>query len=79
MNIVSVLEKPNIICDNLYIFPFKKIGIFEDFIERRYALPAHKYMNFFIKRFGPINFLMNEYTYLNKLKFYKIIRNRINK
>ena len=77
LNIVSVLETPDVICDNFYIFPLNKLSYIREFINRRIALPAHRYKNKFIKGFGKINYLKNENTLVHKLTFYKIMRNLI--
>ena len=77
MNIVSILEHPALICDNFYLFPFSYLDIFLQYVKSRIRTCAHLYKRNLERRFGNINYLMNQYTFIQKIKFYKIIRTYI--
>lgn len=75
MNIVSILEKRSLICDNLYIFPFDKINEFIITIRENINVQSHNYENIIIPIFGEINFFSNQDPILvENLSFYKINR-----
>jgi hypothetical protein len=75
MNITSILEKRRYICDNIYIFPFNKINEFIKILKLNITNQSHGYENIIKSVFGEINFFYNENKSINKLSFYKIIRN----
>jgi hypothetical protein len=73
LNLVSILEKPNYIDDNLYILPFNKLESLQKVaIRNRKKMLHYTYpqMNSFC---GEINFLYNEPgKFVYELSFYKI-------
>ena len=75
INIVSILEKPHLICDNLYIMPFWLLGRFKEIFERDIARNAH-YFKAEIERLGPVHYFKNEHRGVGHLSFYRIVRLR---
>lgn len=71
MNIVSELESPGFICDNLYIFPFIYI---KQFYKALKTNKIHHYIREEILKFIEINYIYNENKLVRDLSFYKIVR-----
>jgi len=78
LNLVSVLEKPNKICDNFYLFPYKLLSKF-------YTVVLHNQHNIFhdleeeFLKISKINYILNEHVCIKKLSFYKIVRSKTKK
>ena len=65
-NIVSILEEPDYICDNFYLFPYKYLIPFSGIIKKDYHMIKDE-----IEKSGcPINYILNERGD-NDLLFYK--------
>jgi SNF2 family DNA or RNA helicase len=70
LNIFSILERDDLICDNFYLFPGnmlqKMIEIF------KLANNDKMFGHFIKKKLGEINFIRNEYTKVALLTSYKL-------
>jgi hypothetical protein len=73
MNIVSVLERPNLICDNFYLFPHKYLKDFQQVI-RKCANINHRNIKNDLEKIAPINYILNENRDISELSFYKIAK-----
>ena len=70
LNIFSVLERNDLICDNFYLFPG---NILHKMIEIFKLANDDKMFGHYIKdKFGEINFIKNEYTKVSLLTSYKL-------
>lgn len=76
-NIVSQLEKPELICDNFYILPYKYLHLFSNLVKSKLENNFHKIKKN-IEQICSINYLCNENVKISSLSFYKIIRNEKN-
>ena len=76
-NIVSQLEKPELLCDNFYIIPYKYIHLFSKLVKSKLDDNFHKIKKN-IEKISPINYLCNENVKISSLSFYKIVRNKTN-
>lgn len=78
-NLVSILENPNYICDNFYLFPYKYLSDFSKIIKKS----MNKCLHFIkddidnINGIEFVNYIYSEYTSCSNLSFYKIVRNVI--
>ena len=77
INIVSQLEKPELLCDNFYIIPYKYIHLFSKLVKSKLDDNFHKIKKN-IEKISPINYLCNENVKVSSLSFYKIVRNKTN-
>jgi hypothetical protein len=75
-NLVSVLEKDHLICDNFYLFPYKYLTGFSKVVKKNITISHH-----FIKKDiesmlpdNPVNYILNERCFIRLLSFYKILR-----
>ena len=73
INIVSVLERPNLICDNFYLFPHKYLKDFQKVI-RKCANINHRNIKNDFEKIAPINYILNENRDISELSFYKIAK-----
>jgi len=73
INIVSVLERPNLICDNFYLFPHKYLKDFQNVI-RKCANINHRNIKNDLEKIAPINYILNENRDISELSFYKIAK-----
>ena len=73
MNIVSVLERPNLICDNFYLFPHKYLKDFQQVI-RKCANINHRNIKNDLEKIAQINYILNENRDIPELSFYKIAK-----
>lgn len=73
INIVSVLKRPNLICDNFYLFPYKYLKDFQKVI-RKCAKINHSNINNDLEKIAPINYILNENRDISELSFYKIAK-----
>ena len=73
INIVSVLERPNLICDNFYLFPHKYLKDFQKVI-RKCANINHRNIKNDLEKIAPINYILNENRDISELSFYKIAK-----
>ena len=77
LNIVSILEKKNCICDNFYLMSninfvtFKKIINDKGIVYHSHRLKKQLEHNF------DVNYLFNEFKSVGKLTFYKIVRDKV--
>ena len=69
LNIISILENSNVICDNFYMLPIKYFCIFIKIINKNLNNNFHFLKNNFDKYFK-INYICNDYTDVEKLSFY---------
>jgi hypothetical protein len=73
-NIVSILENPDYICDNFYLFPYKYLSNFSNIIKKDIR-KSHHFIKEELENIGcPINYILNEHTEVANLSFYKIVR-----
>lgn len=70
-NLISILEKNNLICDNFYMFPYKYFKIFYDIILDIGDKNLHFFKNIFENYFN-INYIHNEFTDVPNLLFYSL-------
>lgn len=73
INIVSVLGRPNLICDNFYLFPHKYLKDFQKVI-RKCANINHRNIKNDLEKIAPINYILNENCDISELSFYKIAK-----
>jgi hypothetical protein len=73
INIVSVLEKSNLICDNFYLFPYKYLIPFKKIIKKCSNI-NHRNIKKDLEKIDSINYILNENCDINELSFYKIIK-----
>ena len=73
INIVSVLGRPNLICDNFYLFPHKYLKNFQKVI-RKCANINHRNIKNDLEKIAPINYILNENRDISELSFYKIAK-----
>jgi len=73
INIVSLLEKPNLICDNFYLLPFTQLNMFYKLINKNINNSFHLIKKD-LERINKINFMLNENVLVENLNFYKIVR-----
>lgn len=76
-NLVSVLENPNLIDDNFYLFPGSNLENFIKILKNNLNIWGHNFKDLFSEKFD-INYLYNENLNIKYLNFYRIIRDRIN-
>lgn len=76
-NLVSMLEQPNLICDNFYLFPYKYLKIFSGIVKRNLRRPHHRIQQELYDKVGAnsVNYILNEGCLVADLSFYKIVRN----
>jgi len=73
INIVSVLDSPNLICDNFYLFPYKYLKDFKKVI-RKCAKINHCNIKNDLEKIAPINYILNDNCDISELSFYKIAK-----
>ena len=73
INIVSVLDRPNLICDNFYLFPHKYLKDFQQVI-RKCANIDNRNIKSDLEKIAPINYILNENRDISELSFYKIAK-----
>ena len=78
-NLVSILEKNNLICDNFYLFPFSKLKKFNDIIKNNISKSFHNIKNDIenIENKEFVNYILNEHCLVKRLSFYRIHRNKL--
>jgi len=77
-NIVSILEKPEYICDNFYLFPYKYLVPFSKII-KKHIKESHHFIKEDLENIdyigkNNINYILNENKEVAELSFYKIVR-----
>jgi hypothetical protein len=75
-NLVSVLETPNLLCDNFYLFPYKYLHTFSDICKNNLNNNFHFIQSELYQKIGTdsVHYILNENTSINYLTFYKIVR-----
>ncbi len=73
INIVSILDKSNLICDNFYLFPHKYLADFQKVIRKCANINRRNIKND-LEKITSINYILNEKRNITELSFYKIIR-----
>lgn len=74
INMVSFLEKENLICDNFYLFPYHLLQpLYDTMYEYGRNQSYHCIYKEFVK-FAPINMLYNQRRKVEDLDFYSIVR-----
>ena len=84
-NLVSILEKKKLICDNFYLFPFTVLKQFSELVKRNKHKSFHKIKSEIDKiksirgRFGTgfVTYILNEKKSVGSLSFYSIVRTKI--
>ena len=71
INISSILEKRDVICDNFYLFDYKYLKQFSDMVKQNIEKSFH-IIEPEILKIAPIHFFSNDYNWCEKLTFYKI-------
>jgi len=76
-NLVSTLESPTYICDNFYLFPYKYLKQFSNFVKKNLKNNFHYIQEDLYNEFTieSVNYILNEKCRVEKLSFYKIVRN----
>ena len=61
-NIVSILETPDLISDNFYLFPYKYIQIFSNIVKQNLNIPFHNIQNKLYNNLNikSVNYILNE-------------------
>lgn len=75
LNLVSILEKPNLICDNFYLFPYKYLNDLLNVVNKNIYKSFH-YIKDDIENINGknfVNYIFNENLTISKLSFYKIV------
>lgn len=80
-NLVSILDDPNGICDNFYLFPYKYLESFSKVVKKNLFSNFHTIKNDIENINGPefINYILSENVPIGNLSFYKIVRYERNK
>ena len=77
-NMVSILEKPNLICDNFYLFPYKYLKPFSDIAKNNFTGRFHDIKDELYSKINKdgnsVNYILNENCCVSDLSFYKIVR-----
>ena len=75
-NLVSILEKPHLICDNFYLFPYKYINNFFNVVNKNINTSFHYIKNDIDNINGEsfVNYILSNNTIIRDLKFYTIVR-----
>lgn len=77
-NLVSTLERDNLICDNFYLFPFRNLKQFYEITKKNINKSFH-FIKDDIEKIDNkefVNYIFNEKNrFIHQLSFYKIIRN----
>ena len=78
-NLVSILEEPDLICDNFYLFPYKYLGKFSIICKNNLNKSFHNIQNelYNIINIENINYILNEHVLIPNLSFYKIVRQEL--
>ena len=76
-NIVSILEMPNLICDNFYLFPYKYFQTFSNIVKQNLNVSFHLIQEQLYNELNikSVNYILNENCRIRLLSFYKIVRN----
>lgn len=72
--VMSSLEAPHLICDNVYLFPYKCLKPFRRIIEKNLFKSCH-YIKGELDEICPVHFIFDERTDVRYLTSYKIVRN----
>jgi hypothetical protein len=75
-NMVSILEKPNLICDNFYLFPYKFLKPFSEIAKNNFTSRFHDMKDELYAKINEnsVNYILNENCSISELSFYKIVR-----
>jgi hypothetical protein len=75
-NLVSILEKPHLICDNFYLFPATYLDIFSKIVKKNLNTSFHMIQEELYTELpeNAINYILNEHCVIADLSFYKIVR-----
>jgi len=75
-NLVSILEKPHLICDNFYLFPYKYFQIFSNIVKKNINKSLNLIQNelYYKININSVNYILNENRLVWNLSFYKIFR-----
>ena len=75
-NLVSILEKPHLICDNFYLFPATYLEIFSSIVKKNLNTTFHMIQEELYAELpeNSVNYILNEYCLIADLSFYKIVR-----
>ena len=78
-NLVSILEKDKLVCDNFYFFPIRMLDGFKELCDFWHWRRFHDIIYQLEKRWSidAINYILNEHTWIDRLSFYEIVRTRI--
>lgn len=77
LNLVSVLERSNLIDDNFYIFPYEYIDNMKNIVKLNNRINMHYVKDHFVKIFKRINYLKNDHCFVKDLTFFDINRENI--
>ena len=78
-NLVSMLERDKLVCDNFYFFPIRMLDCFSEICHYWDWRRFHDIIYQLEKRLGinSIHYILNEHTWVKNLSFYKILRTHI--
>tara|TARA_Y100000389_G_scaffold178371_1_gene191500 strand:- start:16436 stop:17098 length:663 start_codon:yes stop_codon:yes gene_type:complete len=76
-NLVSVLERGNLICDNFYLLPFNQLKQFHTITKNNINKSFHCIKDDIEKIVDKenVNYILNERKNIDVLSFYKVVRN----
>jgi len=75
-NLVSILERPCLICDNFYLFPFRYLQPFSSMVKKNMDSNFHYIQEvlYNVINKSSVNYILNEGRCIDYLSFYKIVR-----
>jgi hypothetical protein len=75
-NLVSTLERPYLICDNFYLFPYRYLKPFSGLVKNRLKSNFHYIKMDLYRMIGEtsVNYILDESCLVADLSFYKIVR-----
>ena len=75
-NLVSILERNDLICDNFYLFPYQYLRKLYELLKDRPMLNYHRIKHLIESLNGEnfINYILNEHNDINHLTFYKLVK-----
>lgn len=76
INLVSQLEKPDLVCDNFYLLPHKYFDEFLNLLITKYKKKSYHFIYRHKILHDKIHFIKNEHKSIKHLSFYKINRNK---
>ena len=78
-NLISILERDKLVCDNFYFFPIRMLDRFKELCDFWDWRRFHDIVYQLEKIWGiiSIHYILNENTWIGGLSFYEIVRTRV--